>query len=69
MSGKIEDTVLNFQKFQSLIFDKNTSPNLLFVESEKIINQLHESSVLIEKKFEDISDKLTTHLNTGRFQK
>lgn len=65
---KIEKTILKFRSFQEIILDNDKSQNDVYLESESLIEDLHECSKLIEDKFSDISKKLTDHMNTGRWQ-
>ena len=66
---KIDRTISRFKSFQKMILDNDKSQNDIYLESENLINDLHECSKLIEDKFSDISKKLTDHMNTGRWQK
>lgn len=65
---KIEKTIVKFKRFQEMILDNDKSQTDIYLESESLINDLHECSKLIEDKFSDISKKLTDHMNTGRWQ-
>lgn len=66
---KIDRIITRFKRFQNMILDNDICQDEIYLESENLIQDLHECSKLIEDKFSDISKKLTDHMNTGRWQK
>ena len=66
--NKIDQTIQKYKNFQSMIRDNDKCLNDIYLESEKMIAELHECSKLIEDKFKDISQKVTEHANTGKWQ-
>jgi hypothetical protein len=64
----IEKTISRFKNFQLMILDISKSQHDIYLESERLIEDLHECSKAIEAKQVDMSVKLTDHMNTGRWQ-
>lgn len=66
--NNVDIAISKVRELQAIIFDKNTSPNLLFEKTNELIVYMDRASVEINTNYENISKKLTEELNTGRKQ-
>jgi translation initiation factor 2 alpha subunit (eIF-2alpha) len=66
--NNVDIAISKVRELQSLIYDPNSSQNSLFKKTQEIINVMQLASQEIKMNYEDISRKLTDHLNTGKPQ-
>ena len=67
--NNVDIAISEMRKLQEMIFDYNISPNDLFKQTTVILEYMNKASVEIQTNYEEISEKLTKQLNTGRVQK
>ena len=66
--NSVDLAIAKVRELQSLLYDNNSSPNSLFKKTEEIIHYMNDASREINTNYEEISDKLTKQMNTGRKQ-
>lgn len=66
--NSVDLAIAKVRELQSLLYDNNSSPNSLFKKTEEIIQYMNDASREINTNYEEISDKLTKQMNTGRKQ-
>lgn len=66
--NSVDLAVAKVRELQSLLYDNNSSPNSLFKKTEEIIQYMNDASREINTNYEEISEKLTKQMNTGRKQ-
>lgn len=54
------------RELQAIIFDKDTSPNKLFLKTQQLMGYLEKASKEINTNYKEISRKLTDQMNTGK---
>jgi len=68
MANSVDLAVRKVRELQSLIYDNNASRTDLFNKCEEVILEMNNASKEINTNYEEISEKLTKQLNTGRKQ-
>lgn len=68
MANSVDLATRKVRELQALVYDNNASRTDLFQKCEEVINYLNDASKEINTNYEEISDKLTKHMNTGRKQ-
>lgn len=66
--NSVDIAIAKVRELQSLLYDNNSSPNSLFKKTEEIIQYMNDASREINTNYEEISEKLTKQMNTGRKQ-
>jgi len=66
--NSVDLAIAKVRELQSLLYDTNSSPNSLFKKTEEVIQYMNDASREINTNYEEISDKLTKQMNTGRKQ-
>jgi len=66
--NNVDIATQKLRELQSKIYDYNTSPNDLFKFTNEIMPYMDKASKEIQTNYKDISEKLTTQMNTGRVQ-
>jgi len=66
--NSVDLAIAKVRELQSQLYDNNSSPNSLFKKTEEIIQCMNDASREINTNYEEISDKLTKQMNTGRKQ-
>lgn len=66
--NNVDISIQLVRQLQQKLYDGDSSPNSLFKETQKIIEQMNKASVEINQNYADISAKLTAQLNTGKPQ-
>lgn len=66
--NSVDIAITKVRELQSLLYDTNSSPNSLFKKTEEVIQYMNDASREINTNYEEISDKLTKQMNTGRKQ-
>ena len=66
--NSVDIAMVKVRELQSMIFDNSVSNNDLFQKSQEIIKQMQLASQEIQTNYQDISEKLTRQMNTGRPQ-
>lgn len=66
--NNVDIAISKIRELQAFIFDKNTSPNLLFNKTQEVIQYMEKASIEIKANYAEISRKLTEQMNTGRVQ-
>ena len=56
------------RELQQMFYNADASPNSLFKFSNVIIEYLDKASKELNTNYEEISAKLTEHMNTGKIQ-
>ena len=63
------DIAMNkIRELQTLIFDRDSSPNKIFEKTQQIMLYMEKASVEINTNYAEISKKLTAEMNTGKKQ-
>jgi hypothetical protein len=68
MANSVDLAIRQVRELQSLVYDNNASRTDLFHKCEEVMRFMNDASREINTNYEDISDKLTKQLNTGRKQ-
>lgn len=68
MANSVDLAVRQVRELQALIYDNNASRTDLFNKCEEVMKYMNDASQEINTNYEEISDKLTKELNTGRKQ-
>ncbi len=68
-TNNVDIAMQKVRELQSIIFDKDTSPNKIFQKTQQIMMYMEKGSQEIKTNYEEISRKLTEQMNTGRVQK
>lgn len=66
--NSVDLAIAKVRELQSLLYDNNSSPNSLFKKTEEVIQYMNDASREINTNYEEISEKLTKQMNTGRKQ-
>jgi len=66
--NNVDIAITKVRELQGMIFDRSVSSQALFDKSNEVIEYMNKASVEINTNYEEISDKLTAQLNTGRKQ-
>ena len=66
--NNVDLSIAKMRELQQLFYNSDASPNILFKKSMEIIESMEKASKEIQTNYEDISKKLTEHMNTGRIQ-
>lgn len=66
--NSVDVAMVKVRELQSMIFDHNISNNDLFKKTQEVIQQMQLASQEIKTNYEEISEKLTKQMNTGRKQ-
>jgi len=66
--NSVDIAITKVRELQSLLYDTNSSPNSLFKKTEEVIQYMNDASREINTNYEEISEKLTKQMNTGRKQ-
>lgn len=66
--NSVDIAMVKVRELQAMIYDNNISNNMLFKKSQEVIQQMELASQEIKTNYEEISEKLTKQLNTGRKQ-
>lgn len=69
ITNNVDIAMQKVREMQSIIFDKDTSPNKLFQKTQQVIIYMEKASQEIKANYEEISRKLTEQMNTGKVQK
>lgn len=68
MANSVDIAINKVRELQSLVYDNNASRTDLFKKCEEVMTYMHDASIEINTNYEEISAKLTRHLNTGKPQ-
>ena len=68
MANSVDLAIVKVRELQALVYDNNASRTDLFKKCEEVMAEMHNASIEINTNYEEISDKLTKQLNTGRKQ-
>ena len=68
MANSVDIAIGKVRELQSLVYDDNASRKDLFNKCEEVMKYMHDASIEINTNYEEVSAKLTAHLNTGRPQ-
>ena len=68
MANSVDIAIMRVRELQALVYDNNTSRTDLFNKCEEVMAEMHNASKEINTNYEEISEKLTKHMNTGRKQ-
>lgn len=68
MANSVDIAIRKVRELQALIYDNNASRTDLFNKCEEVMAEMHNASIEIQTNYEEVSAKLTAHLNTGRPQ-
>ena len=68
MANSVDLAIRKVRELQALVYDNNASRTDLFKKCEEVVQYMNDASVEINTNYEEISDKLTKQLNTGRKQ-
>ena len=66
--NNVDIAVTKVRELQGMLFDRSISSQDLFDKSNEVIEYMNKASVEINTNYEEISEKLTAQLNTGRKQ-
>jgi len=66
--NNVDIAITKVRELQGMIFDRSVSSQALFDKSNEVIEYMNKASVEINTNYEEISEKLTAQLNTGRKQ-
>lgn len=66
--NNVDIAVTKVRELQGMLFDRSVSSQDLFDKSNEVIEYMNKASVEINTNYEEISEKLTAQLNTGRKQ-
>ena len=66
--NNVDIAITKVRELQGMIFDRSISSQQLFDKSNEVIDYMNKASVEINTNYEEISEKLTAQLNTGRKQ-
>ena len=66
--NNVDIAIAKVRELQAVIFDKNTSQQSLFDKTNEVIEYMMKASTEINTNYEEISEKLTAQMNTGRKQ-
>lgn len=66
--NNVDVAVEKLRELQSLIYDRDSSPNKLFQKTQQIMLYMDKASKEINTNYAEISRKLTEQMNTGRVQ-
>lgn len=66
--NSVDVAMIKVRELQAMIFDNNVSNNDLFKKTQEVVQQMQLASQEIKTNYEEISDKLTRQMNTGRKQ-
>lgn len=67
-SNNVDRAIQMVRQLQGKLFDRNTSPNDIFLATNDILQVMELARKEINVNYEEISAKLTEHMNTGRIQ-
>lgn len=66
--NNVDIAVTKVRELQGMLFDRSVSSQDLFDKSNEVIEYMNKASIEINTNYEEISEKLTAQLNTGRKQ-
>lgn len=66
--NNVDIAITKVRELQGMLFDRSISSQDLFDKSNEVIEHMNKASVEINTNYEEISEKLTAQLNTGRKQ-
>jgi len=66
--NNVDIAITKVRELQGMLFDRSISSQDLFDKSNEVIEYMNKASVEINTNYEEISEKLTAQLNTGRKQ-
>lgn len=66
--NNVDIAITKVRELQGMIFDRSVSSQQLFDKSNEVIEYMNKASVEINTNYEEISEKLTAQMNTGRKQ-
>lgn len=66
--NSVDIATIKVRELQTMIFDNSICNNDLFKKTQEIIRQMELASQEIKTNYEEISEKLTRQMNTGRKQ-
>lgn len=66
--NNVDIAITKVRELQGMLFDRSISSQQLFDKSNEVIDYMNKASVEINTNYEEISEKLTAHMNTGRKQ-
>lgn len=66
--NNVDLAIVKLRELQQLLYNADSSPNILFKKSMEIIEIMEKGSKEIKANYEEISRKLTEEMNTGRKQ-
>ena len=68
MANSVDLATMKLRELQSMIYNRSVSQDDLFKKTEEVMKFMHDASIEINTNYEEISEKLTMHMNTGRKQ-
>lgn len=66
--NNVDIAITKVRELQGMLFDRSVSSQNLFDKTNEVIDYMNRASVEINTNYEEISEKLTKQLNTGRKQ-
>lgn len=66
--NNVDIAMQKVRELQAMIYDHNVSNNQLFNKTQEVMNSMQLASQEIKTNYEEISQKLTRQMNTGRVQ-
>lgn len=66
--NNVDIAMQKVRELQTMIYDHNVSNNQLFNKTQEVMNSMQLASQEIKTNYEEISQKLTKQMNTGRVQ-
>jgi len=68
MANSVDLATMKLRELQGMIYNRSVSPDDLFKKTEEVMKFMHDASIEINTNYEEISEKLTMQMNTGRKQ-
>lgn len=66
--NNVDLAMAKVRQLQAALYSPDSSPNSLFKLTQEIIKDMEKASIEIRTNYEEISEKLTIQMNTGRKQ-
>lgn len=66
--NNVDIAIQKVRELQTMIYDHNVSNHNLFQKTQEVMNFMQLASQEIKANYEEISEKLTRQMNTGRKQ-
>lgn len=66
--NNVDIAIHKVRELQTMIYDHSVSNHNLFQKTQEVLNFMQLASEEIKANYEDISEKLTRQMNTGRKQ-